>query len=95
MTQPENTHIKELIYNRKATFQYEIIEKLETGIVLKGTEIKSLRQGGGNLQDAFITVEDSEIWLILGCLSYPMYKNMYKNMLLYYMYLLGDSEFEI
>ena len=64
MTQQESTHIKELIYNRKATFQYEIIEKLETGIELKGTEIKSLRAGGGNLQDAFISVEAEQLWLI-------------------------------
>ncbi len=64
MTQQENSHIKELIYNRKVTFQYEIIEKLETGIVLMGTEIKSLRQGGGNLQDAFITVELGQLWLV-------------------------------
>jgi len=64
VNQPEKTHIKELVYNRKATFQYEIIEKLETGIALLGTEIKSLRKGGGNLQDAYVTIEKNELWLI-------------------------------
>lgn len=64
MANPEKAHTKELIYNRKVTFQYEIIEKLETGIVLLGTEIKSLRKGGGNIQDAYITIDHDELFLI-------------------------------
>lgn len=55
---------KEIISNRKAFFNYEIIEKFEVGIVLKGTEIKSLRINGGSLQEAFISVEKGELWLI-------------------------------
>ena len=49
--------------NRKAYHIYEISETLETGIVLTGAEVKSLRQGGGDLQDAFAKVERGELWL--------------------------------
>ena len=55
---------KEIISNRKAFFNYEIIEKFEVGIVLKGTEIKSLRANGGSLQEAFVSVEKGELWLV-------------------------------
>lgn len=70
MQDPKKSHIKELINNRKATFQYEILEKLETGIVLTGTEIKSLREGGGSLVEAYVLVEKTELWLI-GCSITP------------------------
>ena len=60
----ENQPTKEIISNRKAFFNYEIIEKFEVGIVLKGTEIKSLRSNGGSLQEAFISAEKGELWLI-------------------------------
>lgn len=56
----------ELAGNRKATYNYEILETFEAGIVLKGTEIKSLRDNGGNLQESFVQILDSEAWLI-GC----------------------------
>jgi SsrA-binding protein len=55
---------KEIISNKKAFFNYEILEKFEVGVVLKGTEIKSLRANGGSLQEAFISVEKGELWLI-------------------------------
>jgi SsrA-binding protein len=43
--------------NRRARFQYEILDTLEAGIVLKGTEVKSIRDGKMNLQDAFVKVD--------------------------------------
>ena len=55
---------KDLISNRKAFHEYEIVETYEVGIVLLGTEIKSLRANGGSLQEAFISVERGELWLI-------------------------------
>ena len=79
MNQPEKSHTKELIYNRKVSFQYEIIEKLETGIVLKGTEIKSLRQGGGNLQDAFITIDQDELWLVGSTIAPYFFGSFYNH----------------
>lgn len=54
----------ELVSNRKATFNYEILETFEAGIVLQGTEIKSLRDHGGTLQDAYIKVVQHELWLV-------------------------------
>lgn len=54
----------DLITNRKAHFQYEILDTFEVGIALQGTEVKSLRQGGGSIQEAFITVDNGELWLI-------------------------------
>lgn len=56
----------DLVANRRATFDYEILETFEAGIVLQGTEIKSLRNHGGNLQDAYIKVLQSEAFLV-GC----------------------------
>lgn len=49
----------ELVSNRRATHDYEILETYEAGIVLVGTEIKSLRSHGGSLQDAYVLVTDS------------------------------------
>jgi len=56
----------ELVSNRRATFNYEILETFETGIVLQGTEIKSLRDNGGSLQEAYVKVVGGELWLV-GC----------------------------
>lgn len=49
--------------NRKAFSQYEVLERLEAGIVLTGAEVKSLRAGGGDLQDAYAKVDRGELWL--------------------------------
>jgi SsrA-binding protein len=57
-------HIQELIKNRKASFHYEILETFEVGIVLLGTEIKSLRLGGASLDEAYVTEEEGELWLL-------------------------------
>lgn len=52
------------IVNRKARFQYEIVEEIEAGIVLQGTEVKSLRKGRANIKDSYATVRDGEIFLV-------------------------------
>jgi SsrA-binding protein len=49
--------------NRKARHDYHIHDRYEAGIVLSGTEVKSLREGRANLTDAFGTVENGEVWL--------------------------------
>lgn len=54
----------ELASNRKAYFNYEIIENFEAGIILQGTEVKSLKEGGGNLQDGYVVIKSDELWLI-------------------------------
>lgn len=49
--------------NRKARHEYEILETFEAGMVLKGPEVKSLRDGKASFQDAFARVERGEVWL--------------------------------
>jgi SsrA-binding protein len=50
--------------NKRARFDYEILETWEAGIVLHGTEVKSLRNGKANLTDAYGIVKDGELWLL-------------------------------
>ena len=50
--------------NRKARFLYTIIEKVEAGIVLQGSEVKSLRSGKANISDAYITIKNEEAFVI-------------------------------
>lgn len=50
--------------NRKARFNYEIIDAFEAGLVLTGTEVKSLREGKANIAESYATEEGGEIWLI-------------------------------
>jgi SsrA-binding protein len=50
--------------NRQARFEYSIIESLEVGIALTGTEIKSVRAGKVNLRDAYARINDGEVWLV-------------------------------
>src|SRR5437899_9048235 len=52
--------------NRRARHEYEILETLEAGLVLRGTEVKSLRDGQVNFKDSYVTVRNGEPWL-LGC----------------------------
>src|ERR687896_1218867 len=49
--------------NRQASFRFNLLEKFEAGIVLQGSEGKSLRQGGAQLKDAYAEVRDGEVWL--------------------------------
>lgn len=49
--------------NRAASHKYEFLDKLECGLVLQGTEVKSLRENGAQLKDGFATIRDGEIWL--------------------------------
>lgn len=49
--------------NRYASFRYNLLERFECGLVLQGTEVKSLRAGGAQLKDGFATVRDGEMWL--------------------------------
>ena len=50
--------------NRKARHNYSIEEVFETGIVLKGTEVKALRAGQGQIAESYAAVEEDELWLI-------------------------------
>jgi SsrA-binding protein len=60
------------IDNRRARFEYEFLEKLEAGVMLTGTEIKSVRTGEISLNEAYARVRDGELWLLN--LHIPPYK---------------------
>ena len=49
--------------NRRARHDYEILDTLEAGLVLHGSEVKSLRNGGGTMKDAYADIEGNELWL--------------------------------
>jgi SsrA-binding protein len=51
------------IRNRRARYDYHVLDSFECGIVLAGAEVKSIRDGRANLQDAYARVEDGEVWL--------------------------------
>lgn len=50
--------------NRQASFRYNLLERFEAGIILTGTEVKSLREGNVQLKDAYAVVRDGEVWLL-------------------------------
>jgi len=73
----KNTGIKIVCNNRKARFNYFFQELIEAGIVLKGSEVKSLRDGKANITDAYATDSNGEIYLINSHI--PLYKESSYN----------------
>ena len=55
---------KLIVDNRRARHEYQLLERVEAGLVLTGTEVKSLRQGGASLQRSYADVRDGEAWLV-------------------------------
>ena len=64
-----DTERKLIATNRRARFEYEILDRFEAGIVLRGPEVKSLREGKANLSDAYAVVRRGEIYLISAHIS--------------------------
>jgi SsrA-binding protein len=62
-TQAKRTDGQTLVSNRRALHDYNILETVEAGLALQGTEVKSIRAGNANLQDAYARPQDGEIWL--------------------------------
>lgn len=74
-----NNKTSDLVSNKRAFYNFEILETFEAGIVLEGTEIKSLRDNGGSLQEAYVKVIGGEVWLI-GCHISPYkYGNIHNH----------------
>jgi len=73
---PESGKI--LVSNRKARHDYTVLEAMEAGIALQGTEVKSLRQGLGNLQDSYALIRNGEVWLVGAHIS-PYEQGSYAN----------------
>lgn len=59
----EKPGVKVVVQNRQASFRYHILERYEAGMALTGSEVKSLREGGANLRDAYALVRRGELWL--------------------------------
>lgn len=69
----------EILSNAKARRDYHILETFEAGIVLHGTEVKSLRQGRGQISDAFARVENDEVWLYQAHIDEYSHGNVYNH----------------
>ncbi len=63
MTDPKPVREKNIALNRKARHEYHILEIIECGIVLQGTEVKSLREGKANVTEAYATIVHGEAWI--------------------------------
>src|SRR5512137_2587933 len=66
------------VSNRKARHDYFILDTVEAGLVLRGTEVKSLRAGNANLQDSHAVIKNGEVWL-LGMHISPYERGSYMN----------------
>jgi SsrA-binding protein len=77
-TKQERRADRVITTNRRAFHEYFIVENVETGIVLSGTEIKSIRQGKISITEAYARIDDGELWLI-GCRISPYTHGSYTN----------------
>jgi len=64
MAQKSDPNSKLIAENRRARYEYAIDDDVECGIMLEGSEVKSLRQGGANIAESYASVEGGELWLI-------------------------------
>ena len=62
--QKTDPNYKVIAENRRARFDYAIEDDVECGIILEGSEVKSLRANGGNIAESYAAVEDGELWLV-------------------------------
>jgi len=67
--------LRKVAQNRRARHDYDIVEVFECGIELRGAEVKSLRLGQGNIQEAFARIDDGEIWLVQSRIAPYEYSN--------------------
>ena len=74
-----NDKPNDLVSNRRARHDYEILDTQEAGIALQGTEIKSLRDNGGSLQEAYVKVIRNELWLIGSSIAPYKYGSIYNH----------------
>ncbi len=78
MGQPDQNGIKIVAQNKKARHDYHIMDTWEAGLVLQGTEVKSLRNGKANLKDSFARIEKGEVYLY-NCHISPYDKGTHAN----------------
>lgn len=65
----QNPNYKVVAENRRARYDYAIEDDIECGIMLQGSEVKSLRAGGSNIADSYAAVENGELWLVNGYIA--------------------------
>ena len=63
-SQSEGDGIRVICRNKRAWHDYEILDRIECGLVLRGTEVKSLRDGIASLEDAYARIDGGEVWLL-------------------------------
>jgi len=61
---PKNPNARTIAENRKARYNFQIEDDLECGIMLEGSEVKSLRQGNAQIAESYAEVKDGELWLV-------------------------------
>ena len=75
----DKNNIKLITRNKKAFHSYEIMDRVEAGIVLQGTEVKALREGSGNLKDAFAEFRRGEVFLMNAHIGQYSAGNIYNH----------------
>lgn len=69
MVKHSDPNSKLIAENRRARYDFAIEDDIEAGIILLGSEVKSLRQGGANIAESYASVEEGELWLINGYIA--------------------------
>ncbi len=69
----------DLATNRKAFHDYEILDTLEAGVVLTGTEVKSLRNHGGNIQEGYVKILQGDAWLVGASIAPYSFGNLFNH----------------
>jgi SsrA-binding protein len=69
----------DLVSNRKAFHDYEILDTFEAGIALEGTEVKSLKEHNGSLKEAYVTIKKNELWLINATIAIYKFGNLHNH----------------
>ncbi|AGT44330.1 SsrA-binding protein SmpB [Treponema pedis] len=75
----ESGAVKIIAKNKKAFFNYTVEEKIECGLVLKGTEVKSLREGRISFPDAFAEIKENEVWVKNFHISEYIYSSIFNH----------------
>ncbi|MEZ6017508.1 MAG: SsrA-binding protein SmpB [Planctomycetota bacterium] len=79
MPQAKSDAPRSIAKNRRALYEYEVLDKLTVGIVLTGTEVKSLRGGRISLQESYIVIKKGDLWLIQAHIPEYTHGNMWNH----------------
>lgn len=71
--------VKLLLRNKRASFDYELSEYYEAGLVLQGSEVKSLRDARGSIQESYVQIKNGEIWLVGATIKEYAWANQFNH----------------